>query len=65
MAVDLLNVTSLAVALAITWRLLRDHLDKNRALLGLLALLLIPLYDVKAEVFNVFSDPLRRTFYDV
>ncbi len=51
-AVDLLNVTSLAVALAITWRLLRDHLDKNRALLGLLALLLIPLYDVKAEVLN-------------
>jgi hypothetical protein len=32
--VDLLNVTSLEVALAITWRPLRDHLDKNRALLG-------------------------------
>jgi 4-amino-4-deoxy-L-arabinose transferase-like glycosyltransferase len=51
-AVDLLNVTTLAVALAVTWRLLRDHLDKNRALLGLLALFLIPLYDVKAEVLN-------------
>jgi len=51
-AVDLLNVTMLAVAVAVTWRLLRDHLDKNRALLGLLALLLIPLYDVKAEVLN-------------
>jgi 4-amino-4-deoxy-L-arabinose transferase-like glycosyltransferase len=51
-AVDLLNVTTLAVALAITWRLLRDHLDKNRSLLGLLALFLIPLYDVKAEVLN-------------
>jgi hypothetical protein len=40
------------VALAITRWLLRDHLDKNRALLGLLALLLIPLYDVKAEMLN-------------
>jgi MFS family permease len=51
-AVDLLIVTTLAVTLAITWRLLRDHLDKYRALLGLLALFLIPLYDVKAEVLN-------------
>jgi 4-amino-4-deoxy-L-arabinose transferase-like glycosyltransferase len=51
-AVDLLNVMNSAVALGITWRLLRDHLDKNRALLGLFALMLIPLYDVKAEVLN-------------
>ena len=51
-AVDLLNVTNSAVALGITWRLLRDHLDKNRALLGLIALILIPLYDIKAEVLN-------------
>jgi 4-amino-4-deoxy-L-arabinose transferase-like glycosyltransferase len=51
-AVDLLNVMNSAVALGITWRLLRDHLDKNRALLGLLALMLIPLYDAKAEVLN-------------
>ncbi len=51
-AVDLLNLTSLAVALGVTWRLLRDHLDKNRALLGLFALLLIPLYNAKAEVLN-------------
>ena len=51
-AVDLLNVTNCAVALAVTWRLLRDHLDKNRALLGLIALILVPLYDVKAEVLN-------------
>ena len=51
-AVDLLNVTNCALALAVTWRLLRDHLDKNRALLGLIALMLIPLYDVKAEVLN-------------
>jgi 4-amino-4-deoxy-L-arabinose transferase-like glycosyltransferase len=51
-AVDLLNVTMNAVALAVTWRLLRDHLDKNRALLGLLALIVIPLYDIKSEVLN-------------
>ena len=51
-AVDLLNVTNSAVALGVTWRLLRDHLDKNRALLGLVALILVPLYDVKAEVLN-------------
>ena len=31
---------------------MRDHLDKNRALLGLFALALIPLYEVKAEVLN-------------
>jgi 4-amino-4-deoxy-L-arabinose transferase-like glycosyltransferase len=51
-AVDLLNVTTNAVALAVAWRLLRDHLDKNRALFGLFALMLIPLYDVKPEVLN-------------
>ncbi len=51
-AVDLQIVVSDAVALAVTWRLLRDHLDKNRALLGLIALILIPLYTVKAEVLN-------------
>jgi chromate transport protein ChrA len=54
-AVDLLSVTTLAVALAVTWRLLRDHLDKNRALLGLIALLLVPLYDVRRR----FSTPTR------
>jgi 4-amino-4-deoxy-L-arabinose transferase-like glycosyltransferase len=51
-ASDLLIVTSNAVALAISWRLMRDHLDKNRALLGLVALVLVPLYTVKAEVLN-------------
>jgi hypothetical protein len=51
-AVDLLVVTTITAALAITWQLLRDHLDKNRALIGLFALILIPLYDVKAEVLN-------------
>lgn len=51
-AADLLNVTVVAAGLAITWRLLRDHLDKNRALLGLLALVLIPLYDIKTAILN-------------
>jgi 4-amino-4-deoxy-L-arabinose transferase-like glycosyltransferase len=51
-AMNLLTVATSAVALAVSWRLLRDHLDKNRALLGLFALMLIPLYDVKAEVLN-------------
>jgi 4-amino-4-deoxy-L-arabinose transferase-like glycosyltransferase len=51
-AMNLLTVATSTVALAVSWRLLRDHLDKNRALLGLFALMLIPLYDVKAEVLN-------------
>jgi len=51
-ASDLLTVTTAAAGLAVTWRLSRDHLDRNRALLGLIALILIPLYDVKAEVLN-------------
>src|SRR6516225_11811374 len=51
-AMNLLTVMTSAVALGVSWRLLRDHLDKNRALLGLFALMLIPLYDVKAEVLN-------------
>ena len=51
-AMNLLTVMTSAVALAVSWRLLRDHLDKNRALLGLFALMLTPLYDVKAEVLN-------------
>ena len=51
-AMNLLTVATSVVALSVSWRLLRDHLDKNRALVGLFALMLIPLYDVKAEVLN-------------
>jgi 4-amino-4-deoxy-L-arabinose transferase-like glycosyltransferase len=51
-AADLLNVTVVTAGLAVTWRLLRDHLDKNRALLGLIALVLIPLYDIKTAILN-------------
>jgi 4-amino-4-deoxy-L-arabinose transferase-like glycosyltransferase len=51
-AADLLNVMVVAAGLGVTWRLLRDHLDKNRALLGLVALVLIPLYDIKTAILN-------------
>jgi 4-amino-4-deoxy-L-arabinose transferase-like glycosyltransferase len=51
-AADLLNVTVVTIGLAVTWRLLRDHLDKYRALLGLIALVLIPLYDIKTAILN-------------
>jgi len=51
-AADLLTVTVIAAGLAITWRLLRDHLDKNRALFGLIALVLIPFYDIKTAILN-------------
>ena len=49
---DLLNVTVVTAGLGVTWRLLRDHLDRNRALFGLFALILIPLYDVKTAILN-------------
>ena len=51
-AADLLNVAVVTAGLAVSWRLLRDHLDRNRALLGLFALILIPLYDVKTAILN-------------
>jgi 4-amino-4-deoxy-L-arabinose transferase-like glycosyltransferase len=51
-AANLLNVTVVTAGLAVTWRLLRDHLDKNRALFGLTALVLIPLYDIKTAILN-------------
>jgi 4-amino-4-deoxy-L-arabinose transferase-like glycosyltransferase len=47
-AVYLLTVTVVATALAVTWRLLRDHLDSNRALIGIAALALVPLYTFRA-----------------
>ena len=51
-AADLLNVVVVAAGLAVTWRLLRDYLDRNRALVGLFALMLIPLYDIKTAILN-------------
>jgi 4-amino-4-deoxy-L-arabinose transferase-like glycosyltransferase len=54
-AVHLLAVTVVTAALAITWRLLRDHLDRNRALLGLAALTLVPLYTFLAPTLDANS----------
>jgi 4-amino-4-deoxy-L-arabinose transferase-like glycosyltransferase len=51
-AAHLLNVTVITAALAVTWRLLRDHLDRNRAMFGLAALFVIPLYNLKTEILN-------------
>ena len=51
-AADLLNVVVVAVGLGVSWRLLRDHLDKSRALFGLIALVLIPFYDIKTAILN-------------
>jgi len=51
-AMHLLAAAIVTATLAITWPLLRDHLDRNRAWLGLAALMLIPLYTVKAEELN-------------
>jgi 4-amino-4-deoxy-L-arabinose transferase-like glycosyltransferase len=51
-AMHLMAATLVTVTLAITWPLLRDYLDRKRAWLGLAALMLIPLYTVKAEELN-------------
>ena len=51
-AMHLEAVAIVAATLAITWRLLRDHLDRNRSLLGLAALILVPLYTFKAAELN-------------
>lgn len=51
-AAHLLAVATVTATLAITWRLLRDHLDFNRALLGLATLMLVPLYTFQAIKFN-------------
>jgi 4-amino-4-deoxy-L-arabinose transferase-like glycosyltransferase len=51
-AADLLNVVVVATGLGVSWRLLRDHMDKYRALFGLVALVLIPFYDLKTAILN-------------
>ncbi len=51
-AMHLAGVTTVAATLAVTWRLLRDHLDRNRSLFGLAALVLVPLYTFKAAELN-------------
>ncbi len=54
-AAHLQDVAVVAVTLAITWRLLRDHLDRNRALFGVAALMLVPLYTFKTAELNANS----------
>ncbi len=51
-AEHLLYVTTAVATLAVAWRLLRDHLDKERALFGLAALFVVPLYTVKTAELN-------------
>jgi 4-amino-4-deoxy-L-arabinose transferase-like glycosyltransferase len=51
-AAHLLAVSTVTASLAITWRLLRDHLSFERALLGLAALALVPFYSFLAIKFN-------------
>ncbi|HEY0236365.1 MAG TPA: glycosyltransferase family 39 protein [Afipia sp.] len=51
-AAHLLAVTTVTLTLAVTWRLVRDHLDFNRALLGIASLVLVPLYTFQAIKFN-------------
>ena len=51
-AEHLLYLTMAVATLAVAWRLLRDHLDKERALFGLAALFVVPLYTVKTAELN-------------
>jgi hypothetical protein len=51
-AMHLEAVAIVAATLAVTWRLLRDHLDRDRSLFGLAALMLVPLYTFKAAELN-------------
>jgi 4-amino-4-deoxy-L-arabinose transferase-like glycosyltransferase len=51
-AAYLLAVANLAATLAMTWMILRDHLDKERALVGMTALILVPFYTFLASRLN-------------
>ena len=51
-AEHLLHLTMVVATLVVAWRLLRDHLDKERALFGLAALFVVPLYTVKTAELN-------------
>jgi 4-amino-4-deoxy-L-arabinose transferase-like glycosyltransferase len=48
----LLATLTPTATLAIVWRLLRDHLDRDRALYGLAALMLVPFFTFQAFKFN-------------
>jgi 4-amino-4-deoxy-L-arabinose transferase-like glycosyltransferase len=51
-AAHLLATVNITVTLAVTWVILRDHLDKERALVGVTALILVPFYTFQAARFN-------------
>lgn len=51
-AAYLLAVANVVATLAVTWVILRDHLDKERALVGVAALILVPFYTFLAAHFN-------------
>jgi 4-amino-4-deoxy-L-arabinose transferase-like glycosyltransferase len=51
-AVHLLAGVIVTSTLAITWRLERDHLDMNRAVIGLAALMLVPFYTFMAATLD-------------
>jgi 4-amino-4-deoxy-L-arabinose transferase-like glycosyltransferase len=66
-SIHLLTVTMVAVTLAFVWRILRDHADPNRALLGTAVLTLGPLYTFLAQTLdaNTLSMPFwaAASFY--
>jgi hypothetical protein len=51
-AVYLLAGAIVTTALAVAWRLMRDHLDINRAIVGLASLMLVPLYTFRAATLD-------------
>ncbi len=51
-AMHLEAVVIVAATLAITWRLCRDRLDRDRSLFGLAALVLVPFYTFRAAELN-------------
>jgi hypothetical protein len=51
-AAYLLAGTMVATMLAVIWRLLRDYVDRDRALLGIAALMFVPLFTFHAAKFN-------------
>jgi hypothetical protein len=51
-AAYLLAITTVAITFIVIWRLLRDYLDSNRALVGIAALMLVPLFTFQASRLN-------------
>jgi 4-amino-4-deoxy-L-arabinose transferase-like glycosyltransferase len=51
-AAYLLATVNITATLAVTWVVMRDHLDKERALVGLMALILVPFHTFLAAHFN-------------